>query len=674
MATYTGSGTEGDPYLISDCAGLKQIDVNTSAHWGLANDIDCSGYNWGTGADGFDAGAVWDGNGYTISNLFINASEDTRHIFSHVRGSTFRNTKFYNITRVELDDSGGVGNGLIIGQIRDSGYIENIEAENMISDTLYKESTRASTGVAIVAGDYSGTAYLNNISVKNAYVSCSSMCAIITSAGYIANMNGISIENAVIDLSKGISNNFQRVGGITPQLGDKVLQNAVVNNMTFIYNLTGSTLKEMISPVAGDAYGGIIHNVYVINSALNCTDIAANWGRCGAITGRCGYGGTFLQTFYQNDTQPNDWDYGGEYCTDSDSLHGRTTSDLQTLSTYSDPTWDMDYTWILGGQFLYPALRWNSLIPDISITYPLNNMRNNVDTINMAFVATHPLGDDMSCMLYLRDLHTQTQNVTNGTAAQFEITFPEGTSEYYLRCTDQDGDFTKSKVLLYDFDNSTPFINSYSPSVFNDTVFTDVNHFDIIGNVTDNALYWVYLEITRPDGSQLWANHSGNITGGGTYTWDVDISVSGEPDGIYQIYIGATDALQVLDLPGLNHKEESFSFELDNRHPDWDCIRYSDCTELNLQFCDEVIDLNNCSEDYEGIYNEFTANVCVYQSGGSRGGSSFPSAAPGPTEVIMPASSKPLLFSIAEWQVEIPSWLQRFIDWINGLDWEEDWP
>ena len=78
----TGSGTLGDPYIISDATDLQAVQNDLDAYYELGGDIDASATStWNAGA-GFDPiGTNWsaspfngdfDGKDYTISDLFIN--------------------------------------------------------------------------------------------------------------------------------------------------------------------------------------------------------------------------------------------------------------------------------------------------------------------------------------------------------------------------------------------------------------------------------------------------------------------------------------------------------------------------------------------------------------------------------------------------------------------------
>ena len=72
----TGSGTLGDPYIITTAADLQAIEDNLGSYYELGGNIDASATStWNSNA-GFDPIILFtgqlDGKGYTISDLFIN--------------------------------------------------------------------------------------------------------------------------------------------------------------------------------------------------------------------------------------------------------------------------------------------------------------------------------------------------------------------------------------------------------------------------------------------------------------------------------------------------------------------------------------------------------------------------------------------------------------------------
>ena len=149
--TYEGSGTEGNPYVINGTneemlAELQAIDRNQTTldyHYELANDIDASDTaNWVNG--GFDpignsshqfgdnSANTFNGNGQTISNLFIQTNNQAG-LFGETRNAVISNLTITNVTI-----SGGSNidyTGAVVGRTRAGTTIENVEVQGNISQT-----------------------------------------------------------------------------------------------------------------------------------------------------------------------------------------------------------------------------------------------------------------------------------------------------------------------------------------------------------------------------------------------------------------------------------------------------------------------------------------------------------------------------------------------------------
>ncbi len=119
-----GSGTIGDPYLIASLDNPEYISLNTGT-WGSAvymkqtANIDATatlGWNSNTGFSPIGISSStpfqgqYDGQGYTISNLFINrASSWSQGLFGYGLGATIQNIV---LSDVDINGKGGVG-GLV---------------------------------------------------------------------------------------------------------------------------------------------------------------------------------------------------------------------------------------------------------------------------------------------------------------------------------------------------------------------------------------------------------------------------------------------------------------------------------------------------------------------------------------------------------------------------------
>jgi len=117
----SGSGTEADPYIITDVDQLQEMNNELDAWYELGNNIDASGTSsWNGGAGFVPIGngsnkftGHFDGKGHTITGLFVNRNADDKGLFGYTdSGSEVKNVGLidFNIT-----GSGGSHNGCLIG-------------------------------------------------------------------------------------------------------------------------------------------------------------------------------------------------------------------------------------------------------------------------------------------------------------------------------------------------------------------------------------------------------------------------------------------------------------------------------------------------------------------------------------------------------------------------------
>lgn len=140
-APSAGDGTAGDPYQISTLENLYWLS-QTNAVWGNGNyfiqttDIDASETaSWSGGAgfppiaygSGFEGN--YDGQGYKISNLFINSTEFTTGLFSFTEGGC-------QISNLGIENCSITGTnyvGALVGQVGDNTTITNCYSSGSIS-------------------------------------------------------------------------------------------------------------------------------------------------------------------------------------------------------------------------------------------------------------------------------------------------------------------------------------------------------------------------------------------------------------------------------------------------------------------------------------------------------------------------------------------------------------
>jgi len=188
-AQYSGgSGTAEDPYQISTLTDLKELslaEANWESHFILKNDIDASATSsWDDGAGtivGFTPigyatnnhfSGVFDGQGYTISNLFINRPTQTNvGLFGYIGNSRMVGI----IKNIHLEDADITGYTYVGGIAGNAAYasINNVSVSGDIN----------ATGVSrVYAGGVAG--YLKGEIVK------STSTGTVTAADYVGGLVG----------------------------------------------------------------------------------------------------------------------------------------------------------------------------------------------------------------------------------------------------------------------------------------------------------------------------------------------------------------------------------------------------------------------------------------------------------------------------------------------------
>jgi len=132
----SGSGTEEDPYVITNSTQLYDIRDDVTAYYVLGNDIDLTSdtrkggkyYNSGEGWEGAsNFSGTFDGKGYTIKGLFIGEDENYAGLFTSLAG----NVNIKNLVLEDFDISCDFWCGALAGIYGD--YSSPITDENNIN-------------------------------------------------------------------------------------------------------------------------------------------------------------------------------------------------------------------------------------------------------------------------------------------------------------------------------------------------------------------------------------------------------------------------------------------------------------------------------------------------------------------------------------------------------------
>lgn len=211
-----GTGTQIDPYLISDIYDFLQIENDLSAHYKMMTDIDLEEYAWspfGVVGEGYICfTGTLDGNGHRIDNMNISGV-----------GSFHE----YGLFKC-------VGDGF-------SGTIQNLSITNVDITVTTQEYFR----FGVVAGEVNGGT-ISNVHVTgdvhiNVYESESNTFAQIgTIAGRTRNVSLITdcTSGVILQVSTNVEDDFLDIGEITG-IGEEFLSNTTFHgNVAIVREIT----------------------------------------------------------------------------------------------------------------------------------------------------------------------------------------------------------------------------------------------------------------------------------------------------------------------------------------------------------------------------------------------------------------------------------------------------
>ena len=279
-----GSGTEKDPYLISDAYQLSDMRNYRTSYFKLMNDIDLSEWiaensptaGWmpvGTYSAPFSG--FLDGNNCTIRGLVINRPET-----SYIGLFGYVTTSGTIVNNLNVDKPSIKGNnyvGTIVGCSKDG-------QSNILNCNIKECSIEGNSNSGGVGG------YIGN--VTDSYVSVKK----IQGQDYCGGISGVNKDcyNCNVLVESIIGQNY--IGGVSGSNGTNNNCNVLVESIIgrdYIGGLSGSNgtnnnCNAYINEIKGNMYVGGISG-YSISSTSNCsviaTEIEGN-SNCGGIIGR----------------------------------------------------------------------------------------------------------------------------------------------------------------------------------------------------------------------------------------------------------------------------------------------------------------------------------------------------------------------------------------------------
>jgi hypothetical protein len=340
----SGTGTSLDPYEITSCAQLDSINLDLTAHYALANDIDCSdaaslnsGAGWAPiGASGSGFEGMLDGQGHKIKNLDLSGFADNANI-TGMFNQIVNNGVVKNLSVINSKVNGGHDVGMVAGTLNGNASLDNIYVQATVTchtdncgglvgaledSTLINNS---GADVAVTSTDQSVgglVGYISNTGVvqksyANGYLSGTHYIgglvgAVLTGGGIATVTNSYSSATAIgddsvgglvglginVDVTKsyaaGSVSGDDNVGGLVGQLYGSMADTFSAEE---IINTTGS---GTVGPVTGHVISATVGNRYF---DTNSTGFASSPDGSSPITDS--------NYFKNNSTNPpfDQWDF-----------------------------------------------------------------------------------------------------------------------------------------------------------------------------------------------------------------------------------------------------------------------------------------------------------------------------------------------------------------------------
>ena len=245
-AAYYGAGTSANPYRITDCADLQNINNNLSADYIIVTNINCSGVSFTDIADSTNFTGTLNGQDHTISNLNVSESG----LFGNTHNATIENLTISSgsITDSPSDDTFG---GLV-------GYASNTTIQNVHSAQSLTRSGQYGYAGGLV-GDFVGTSTISQSSFTGTLNLTNPYDEFI--GGLVGYMDGTSITDSYAGgtITTAAGDFDSDLGGITGLQDSGTISNTY--SSAVINENSGSTYT-FVGGLEGDLEGGSISNSF----------------------------------------------------------------------------------------------------------------------------------------------------------------------------------------------------------------------------------------------------------------------------------------------------------------------------------------------------------------------------------------------------------------------------
>ena len=338
-----GEGSEDEPYLIDSFAGMDLISNDLTASYKLTTDLT---YDVSAG-DGWDPigdnearfTGTFDGDGHTISNLYINRpTEDNVGLFGHIGVSSSNDpTTIKNICLIDVNVTGNRGTGALVGRVTGN------------QATLIQNS-------CVVGGTVSGTGATGGL------VGSSNSFATQGAADRNPVIESSFAKVSVVGRGDDPNRTFEKIGGLVGCTQKGTVRDSYSLSTVTIQNGDADRVDRVGGLAGCNIFNGRIEKVYsAAFMNVNATESTA----VGVLLGHLGDGNVnnrgnlpassyFDNVIVINDSLPGIGDAGGN--ADEVNAIGLSTVNMQGSNAVTNMSaFDFDNVWQTTTK--YPILR-----------------------------------------------------------------------------------------------------------------------------------------------------------------------------------------------------------------------------------------------------------------------------------------------------------------------------
>jgi len=374
-----GTGAPADPFRLETPNDINQLAL-ISFYWNsafeLVNDINLSALtNLNTIGHYQDElyfspfSGIFDGNNHTLSNLVMNEPNgNSTALFGYVNGP---NAVVKNLHLTDVNILGAHYVGSLIGKLTD-GSVTNCSVQNaLVSGTsntggLLGHLENADLSDCFFRGTVLGRGTTNyNIGGLVGHSDGGSMVnacaeAVVTSVDDTYKIGGlvglsssteITTSSAYAEVNAGLDSNY--VGGLIGTNHGSVSNSYAAGSVSGNDSVGGLTGYNGVG--RGGPSGGTLYNCYAAANVSGTTNL-------GGFTGQDTGTGDYTACFWDADLNPT---LDGIGNTAEPNVMDKTTTQMQTETTFTDYGWDFSDVWAICEGTNYPQLLYQFLVaPD----------------------------------------------------------------------------------------------------------------------------------------------------------------------------------------------------------------------------------------------------------------------------------------------------------------------